>query len=649
MLNRIWIFSLLPLIAGGLAMSGWWGHIPPLAQMDEKIPMLFNVAACFVMAGIALNFTTNPARLARETQIALGMLITLVAVLTFSEDLLRINLHIDELCVKCWIPDLSAHRGRMSPNTYTAFLLTGLIFIFMRFAKNKFIAACTELFIFSLFMVSALGVMGYVFDMELLYSWTSLASMTLVTAVCFLSLSLGLWQTWRMDPYSEQLYANHDDLRILLLCSAVLFSVSLTIGLVSSAKNMHVILPVSAAAIVIGLLILRWQVLSLIRRALDAEKELRRINQRLLLSEERYDLAFKGTQSGVWDWSLSDDSIFSSPYLKAMLGYAEHEMPATTEFYRQIIHPDDYEKLRSITRLHFTKNEPFNLEFRLKTKSSGYRTFSAVGQAVYNNEGHAVRMIGSMRDVTEVKKVENLKNEFMSLVRNELKLPVNSIHDALNTIQNNTDEKFTLYTQKLLRSATHNIERLSFLMKEILDVDQLESGQTKFHFKTLDITALVQEAIASNRAFAESTGTHLHLTQAVVNVGVSADHELLLQVLNNLISNAIKFTPTGGEVSIAVTKRGNFVRVSVADQGRGIPEEFQPHIFQEYVHVDSPRARDKGDVVLGLKLSKAIIEKFGGTMSFTTASLTGTTFYIDLPQTHENSGPSRNRPVRSSI
>jgi PAS domain S-box-containing protein len=647
-MKRIWILSILPICLGLLTMTGWWAHVAGLVRLDySQSPMVFNSAACFVMAGLALLFATYPGKLAKEAQIALGLLICIVAMGTLLEDIFNWNLHIDELCVKCWLPDLSPHHGRMSPNTSFCFLLTGLTLIFLRFARHKVLGMMTEIFIFTIFLVSILGLVGYLLKMEFLYSWYSYTRMTLSSAACFIAICAALWQIWRSHPWAAELYKNRQDTKITLLSSAILLCVSLTVGLVSVATDISLILPVTAIAILVGVLVLSWQVTPLVRRTLSAEKELRMTNKRLHDSEERYVLAFKGSQSGIWDWTVGSKFIFSSPYLKALLGYAEQEMPETIAFYHEIIHPDDLQKVLNMTDLHLAKNVPFKIEYRLKTKNTGYRVFEAFGQAINDEEGRPVRMVGSMRDITESKKSEKIKTQFVSLVQNELRLPVTSIRDALDVVLSQTEKDIPAAAIKVLKKARQNCERLEFLMNEILDVSRIESGSTKFTFNLMDIMQIVQSAIISNQSYAERNGVHLRLAQATADVKVNVDQELLMQVLTNLISNAVKFSPQGGEVTISVARRGDFVRVAVADQGPGIPEKFQTQIFQEYVPIDSPPAREGEGVLLGLKLSKAIIEKFGGAMSFLTTPKHGTTFYFDLPQARENTGPVSNLQVKS--
>jgi PAS domain S-box-containing protein len=648
MMKRIWILSSLPILIGLLAVSGWWTHIVIFLTLHSQVPMVFNCAACFVMAGLALLFATNPSRLAKETQIALGLLICIVAAGTLSEDLFNLNLDIDQLCVKCWMPSvyLSPHHGRMSTNSSASFLLIGLTLMFLRYGRIKVLAMCTEIFIFLVFLISLLSLIGYIFKVDFLYGW-NYTHMTFSSVICFLAVSAALWTIWRKDQESTNLYKNAQDLKIVMMSSAVLLCVSLTVGLISVSNDIQIIVPVIVTAIIIGILILRSTVMPLIRRMLSAEKELRQTNKRLFESEERYSLAFKGNQSGVWDWNVGSKFIYSSPYLKALLGYAENEMPNTVEFYHQITHPDDLDKIIKLTEMHLKKNVPFQIEYRLKTKNTGYRFFEVIGQAIQNEEGIPVRMVGSMRDVTENRKTEKLKNEFVSLVRNELKSPVKSIQESIDTVLTSSEENLSASVLKLLKRAKQNCDRLSFLMSEILDIAKIESGKTKFKFKLEDIMQIVKAAIISRQSYAEKNGVHLRLTQAADNVKVNVDAELLSQVLANLISNAVKFSPEGGEVTISVARRENFVRVAITDQGPGIPEKFQTQIFQEYVHVESAPAREGEGVLLGLKLSKAIIEEFGGAMSFLTTPKHGTTFYFDLPQARENSPSGNNLQVGS--
>jgi PAS domain S-box-containing protein len=171
-------------------------------------------------------------------------------------------------------------------------------------------------------------------------------------------------------------------------------------------ENLHYILPFIAIAIVIGLLLLRVQVIPLVRRVVKAEQELLRTNRRLQESEERYALAVRGSHVGLWDWKVGTDQVFYSPYYKTMLGYAEHEVPPKLDFFKDSLHPDDYDSTFLAINEHLEHYAPFDIEFRLKQKSGEYHWFRSVGEALRDDQGVAVRMAGSHTDIEERKKAE---------------------------------------------------------------------------------------------------------------------------------------------------------------------------------------------------------------------------------------------------
>jgi CheY-like chemotaxis protein/anti-sigma regulatory factor (Ser/Thr protein kinase) len=149
--------------------------------------------------------------------------------------------------------------------------------------------------------------------------------------------------------------------------------------------------------------------------------------------------------------------------------------------------------------------------------------------------------------------------------------------------------------------------------------------------KRVDVDALVEQAIESNRGFAETYGARLSFTANCAPDYVRADYDRLFQVITNLLSNAIKFSPWDGEVVVAVENRNDIVRISVRDKGPGIPADFKPHMFEKFAQADSSDARQKGGTGLGLSIVKGIVLRLGGEVSFD--SVPGcTVFHVDLPR-----------------
>jgi len=239
---------------------------------------------------------------------------------------------------------------------------------------------------------------------------------------------------------------------------------------------------------------------------------------------------------------------------------------------------------------------------------------------------------GLVRDITERKRVEKLKNEFISTVSHELRTPLTSIRGSLGLISGGAVGDFPDKAKEMLKIASSNTERLLLLINDILDIQKIESGQMVFKFQPLDLMPFLDQALEEHAAYAEQHGVHFVMKKRLDGVRVYADKDRLMQVMANLLSNAAKFSPKKEVVEVSVAHLGESqLRISIADYGPGIPESFQSKLFERFTQSDSSDTRQKGGTGLGLSISKAIVEKHGGAIGFTTREGAGTTFYIDLP------------------
>lgn len=259
------------------------------------------------------------------------------------------------------------------------------------------------------------------------------------------------------------------------------------------------------------------------------------------------------------------------------------------------------------------------------------------GQQIIDADGRKLGAVMVVHDVTELKKTETLKNEFVSIVSHELRTPLTSIRGALGLLVGGTLGDFPEKAKNLLDIANNNCERLLLLINDILDVEKIEAGKMQFHLKVVNLKQLVSESVDVNKMYGDKFGVLLQLAQPVVDVNVVVDPDRLMQVLANLISNAIKFSSRGEQVTLNMQQiENNKVRISVSDKGQGISQEFQGRIFQKFSQADSSSTRGKGGTGLGLNISKSIIEKLGGKLNFRSVLNEGTTFYIDLPVCEED-------------
>jgi signal transduction histidine kinase len=234
-------------------------------------------------------------------------------------------------------------------------------------------------------------------------------------------------------------------------------------------------------------------------------------------------------------------------------------------------------------------------------------------------------------DISERKRLDRLKDEFVSMVSHELRTPLTSISGALGLLMEDAGGRLPDTAMQLLAIAHTNSERLVRLINDILDLQKIEAGQIAFHLRYVGLRTVVEQTIEANHAFAEGFGVRIRLEEGSCKGEVMADPDRLAQVLTNLLSNAIKFSPPGGEVVVAIARHGGEIRVSVRDHGAGIPEEFKSRMFEKFAQAGSSDGRQRGGTGLGLSIARQLIDQHGGRLGFEAARGGGTVFYFDLP------------------
>lgn len=248
---------------------------------------------------------------------------------------------------------------------------------------------------------------------------------------------------------------------------------------------------------------------------------------------------------------------------------------------------------------------------------------------------------GVVRDITERKRVERMKDEFISTVSHELRTPLTAIRGSLGLLTGGAMGELPGEVVSLLALAQGNTERLLQLINDILDINRIDSGQMQFHFETVAARPFLERALGRYAAHGAQQAVRFAISECVEDGLVFADRERLLQVMGKLMSNAAKFSPEGGTVDIAAARRGDAIRVSVTDHGMGIPGAFRDKVFDRFTQADSSDNRKAGGTGLGLSISKAIVEKHGGRIGFFTGEGAGTTFYFDLPESRRQTGDER--------
>ena len=266
----------------------------------------------------------------------------------------------------------------------------------------------------------------------------------------------------------------------------------------------------------------------------------------------------------------------------------------------------------------------------LRKNGSTFPLELAVAEMVVSGE---TIFTGVVRDITERKEMDRMKNEFISTVSHELRTPLTSIRGSLGLLNSGTVGELPESASEMLKIASNNTERLLLLINDILDIQKIESGKMSFKFESVDLNLFIKQAIIDHAEYGNQHGVTFVLGKVLDGIHVYADKDRLMQVVGNLLSNAAKFSNYGDNVEISIAMHhSDRLRISFTDYGAGIPDEFQPKLFERFTQSDSSDTRAKGGTGLGLSISKVIIEKHGGLIGFVSKEGIGSTFYIELPE-----------------
>jgi len=240
---------------------------------------------------------------------------------------------------------------------------------------------------------------------------------------------------------------------------------------------------------------------------------------------------------------------------------------------------------------------------------------------------------GTLFDISEEKRNEQLRNDFISTVSHELRTPLTSIRGSLGLVAAGAAGEMSSKATKLIAIAHSNSERLVRLINDILDMEKIESGKMQFDLRPTPLRDLIEGAISASANYLPEQQIRTVLVDDAPRAQANIDPDRLHQVLANLLSNAIKFSPVGAQVTVKIERReGGRLRISVIDTGPGIAEAFRERIFGKFEQADASDTREKGGTGLGLSIAKAIVEKLDGTIGFDIEPGAGTVFYVDLAE-----------------
>jgi PAS domain S-box-containing protein len=362
---------------------------------------------------------------------------------------------------------------------------------------------------------------------------------------------------------------------------------------------------------------------------------------------ERFLYAAESAEVGLWFWDLITQEMITTPRCNEIFGFNPQEVMSFERF-RQVFYPDDIEKIQTAINQSQTNLSEYNVEYRIIDSDNKIRWVTARGKSFKESENSHV-MMGSVRDIThrkladerfqnlltaeklardEVEEVNRAKDNFMAIVSHELRSPLNSILGWAKILTSNkvVDDATR---QKALETIENSAILQAKLISDLVDSAKIISGKLEFTFISLSLKSLINQVYQSEKPSADVKNIEFVLGN-MSESRVMADASRLQQAIANLMTNAIKFTPQNGKITVDLKEDNGNVIFRITDSGQGILPEELPHIFKQYFQ--STIANNKTGLGLGLSIVKAIITKHGGQVSAeNNENGIGCTFFVSMP------------------
>ncbi|HEX7560484.1 MAG TPA: ATP-binding protein, partial [Usitatibacter sp.] len=347
-------------------------------------------------------------------------------------------------------------------------------------------------------------------------------------------------------------------------------------------------------------------------------------NERLLSEAQRLG------HVGSW-YSDMTGRVSWSTELHRIYGVPDSFVP-TDESVLGLVHPDDRPAMKAWLAECAVGQKPRELEYRVNHPDGTLRHFRCHGDVAIDAETGRVHMAGTVQDITEEKRIEQMKSEFVSTVSHELRTPLTSIRGSLGLLVGGVAGPLPDAARSLVVIAESNCQRLIRLVNDILDSEKIESGKMAFEMRAMALGPLLDRVAESNESLARASRVTLRVISPPEPILGTVDGDRFIQLVTNLVSNAVKFSPADAAVEIELSRRASGrARIEVRDRGPGIPKEFHSRMFQRFSQADASSSRARSGTGLGLSIAKSIVERLGGDIGFESAPGLGTTFFVELP------------------
>ncbi|CAD7800474.1 Signal-transduction histidine kinase senX3 [Chryseobacterium aquaeductus] len=330
----------------------------------------------------------------------------------------------------------------------------------------------------------------------------------------------------------------------------------------------------------------------------------------------------------VWTCDQYGEMNYMNDNWYRFTGFDKNEKPS--EGFKRVINPEVHAKVEDVWAESVKTGKPFEMEYQFKDPNNPdvYRWFLGRAVPTFDDNGEVSQWIGTFTDIDDFKQLQTQKDNFLGIASHELKTPLTSLKIYTQFIEKNLIKQNDLKNAKVAKKMDDQIDLLTVLISDLLDVTKIQNGKIQLNESEFDFDKLAEETVAE-----QQMNSRHKITLNTSHIGkIYADRHRIYQVMSNLISNAIKYSPDADEVVVSTELKDNTVEFSVKDFGIGIPADKQKKVFEQYYRVSGSKEHTFPGLGLGLYISSEIIKRSGGRIFVLSEEGKGSNFCFQVPK-----------------
>lgn len=334
---------------------------------------------------------------------------------------------------------------------------------------------------------------------------------------------------------------------------------------------------------------------------------------------------------GSWEWNVKEDKVTWSAELYKLFGVQPSTATLAYDTYLELIHPDDVATIDRILTAAYKKKAPFRADHRVILRDGTIKYIHSQGRVILDAHGDVLKMAGTAQDVTDIHTLDIAKRDFISLASHQLRTPASGVKAFLSILLEGHAGTLTKRQRDFVTKANDSNNRQLDIIESLLSLASIQSGKIILKKESVDLRTVLNRSLSEHQLALKAKKQRLSVRKSKQSLYLHADPTHIQMAIDNLVSNAIKYTPEQGRITIASWATATSAYVEVVDTGIGITKADLPALFQKFSRLHNPAGKTVEGSGLGLYLSKAIVELHGGTITVRSRAGVGTRFRIKLP------------------